>query len=246
MLHVHLIRALILKGQLTLGRKWAQLHGSRRPNSYHDDDALHFWSVKPFDLSSSKRRRVSGTKRSRSDHTILRTEPRVRHDILLHSYRLYAPSCWCTTIATIKLYSESFRSRSVCRSRDDRSRTHARTRWSPDRSDRTHRTEPRRILRLRWERTPRSPTTPVRSAVELCTSTPTTKWAELESGEVQERQRCPGCSDLLFVCWWLKTREQENLFIININYILISLSLSFLFLPLFFLFLSLFYEELIL
>lgn len=89
---------------------------------------------------------------------------------------------------------------------------------------------------------------PVRSAVELCTSTPTTKWAELESGEVQERQQCPGCSDLLFVCWWLKTREQENLFIININYILISLSLSFLFLPLFFLslFLSLFYKELIL
>lgn len=150
------IRALILKGQLTLGRKWAQLHGSRRPNSYHDDDALHFWPVKPFDLSSSKRRRVSGTKRSRGDHTF-RTEPRVRHDILLHSYRLYAPSCWCTTIATIKLYS--FRSRSVCRSRDDRSRTHAR-RWFPDdsRTDLTERTEQNHDIYCDWgERERRDP-----------------------------------------------------------------------------------------
>lgn len=81
LLYVHTYTRFNFKRQLTLGRKWAQLRGLRRPNSYHGDDALHLWSVKFFDLSNSKRRCVSGTKRSRCDHTSLCTEPRICHDI---------------------------------------------------------------------------------------------------------------------------------------------------------------------
>lgn len=129
LLHIHIYTRLDFKRQLTLGRKWAQLRGSRRPNSYHGDDALHVRSVKFFDLSNSKRRCVPGTKRSRSDHTSLCTKPRICHgySTRFHStYRLYSPGYCDVPLATIKLYS--FRSRFECRSRDDRSRTRARTR----------------------------------------------------------------------------------------------------------------------
>lgn len=189
-----------------------------------------FWPVKLFDLSSSKRRCVSSTKQSRCDHTILRTEPRVRHDIPLHSYRLYAPSCWCTTIATIiKLYS--FRSRSVCRSRDDRSRTHARTRWSPDRFDRTHRTESQRILRLKRERTPRSPTT--HQCDQLSSYAPPLRRRNEPSSRVAKSRNGNGTpvAPILYCCsdFFLADREEKNkkIYSFLISVIILSLSLFF-------------------
>lgn len=190
-------RVLILKGQLTLGRKWAQLRGSRRPNSYHGDDALHLRSVKLFDLSRLETEMCSWYKAiTKWSQLVFALNQGYAAESRCHStYRLSSSSYWCTTIG-YKLHS--FRSRFKCRSRDDRSRTRARTRWSPDRSDRTYRADPQRILRMRRGRAPIPDNAPVRSAVELCTSTPTTKWVELESGEVQERQRRPGCSGSLF------------------------------------------------